>query len=173
LAEAEGKDVVLIAGGLGLAPLWGAVQHILRKREKFANVAVLYGAKTPADLLYRRALDRLAARTDVHFAVTVDRPLPGWSGNVGVVTAPLTRAQFDPPNTIAMICGPEIMMRYSARVLLERGLAESSIHLSLERNMKCAVALCGHCQFGPEFVCQDGPVFRHDRVSRWLAIPEL
>jgi NAD(P)H-flavin reductase len=170
---AAGKDLLIIAGGLGLAPLWGAVQQALAQRDQFGRVALLYGARTPADLLYRRPLDRLARRPDLHLAVTVDRPGPGWSGNVGVVTELLTGAEFTPANTVAMLCGPEVMMRFTVRELMRRGVAEHDIFLSLERNMKCAVGLCGHCQFGPEFICKSGPVFPHDRISRWLNIPEL
>jgi NAD(P)H-flavin reductase len=170
---AGGKDLLIIAGGLGLAPLWGALRQALAHRDQFGRLALLYGARTPADLLYRRALDRFTRRQDLHLAVTVDRPGAGWSGNVGVVTELLTRAEFTPANTVAMLCGPEVMMRFTVRELMRRGVAEHDIFLSLERNMKCAIGLCGHCQFGPEFICKGGPVFRHDRIARWLGIPEL
>ena len=173
LAEAEGKDVVIVAGGIGLAPLRGTVHHLLAHRSRYRQVSLLYGARTPADVLYRKELDRLAADPAMHFAMTVDRAPRDWPGQVGVVTSLLGRAPFSPRETVVMMCGPEIMMRFATRDLLHRGVSAEAIHVSLERNMKCAVGFCGHCQFGPEFICKDGPVFRYDRVARWLGIHEL
>lgn len=173
LAEAEGKDVVIIAGGIGLAPLRGAVHYLLANRSRYRQVSLLYGARTPSDVLYRKELARLAAHPGLHFAMTVDRAARDWPGQVGAVTSLLGRAPFSPRETVAMMCGPEIMMRFATRDLLHRGVPAEAVYVSLERNMKCAVGFCGHCQFGPEFICKDGPVFRHDRVARWLGIHEL
>jgi NAD(P)H-flavin reductase len=173
LAEAAGKDVLLIAGGIGLAPLWGLLQAILLQRDRFRNVVLLYGTRAPGDLLYRRALDRLQRKSDIYLGTTVDRAGEEWRGHVGVVTALIPRAPFDPANAIAMVCGPEVMMRFTVRELQRRGLPDERIFLSLERNMKCAIGLCGHCQFGRELICRDGPVFRYDRLQPWLGIPEL
>ena len=132
---------------------------------------LLCGARTPEDLLYARELERWREKCEVH--VTVDRATGAWRGNIGVVTTLIPRMPFDPQTAIAMICGPEIMMRFTVRELQKRGVSENRIFLSLERNMKCATGFCGHCQFGPEFICKDGPVFRYDRVKSWLEINEL
>jgi NAD(P)H-flavin reductase len=171
LAEAEGGDVVVVAGGLGLAPLRPAVYHLLRHRERYRRVAILVGARTPEELLYRRELPRWR-KPGVELLVTVDRAGPDWDGHVGVVAAlvdDLARAWggLDGPATTAMVCGPEVMMRFTARALADRGLVPARTFLSMERNMKCAVGLCGHCQYGPLFICKDGPVLRLDRIA-WL-----
>jgi len=170
---AEGYDVVVMAGGIGLAPLRPAIYHLLQHRGHYGNLVLLYGARTPRDLLYVRELERWRGRFDVQVEVTVDHAGAGWFGHVGVVTTLLPRAHFDPEETIAFVCGPEIMMRFAAKALMERGVAPERIYLSMERNMKCAIGLCGHCQFGPVFICKDGPVFDFARVARLLTIREL
>jgi NAD(P)H-flavin reductase len=167
LGEAEGKHVLMLAGGLGLAPLRPAIYHVLRHRDRYRGIAVLYGARTPGDLLYRRELERWRGRFDVRVLVTVDRASPDWRGRVGVVTALLDALELDGPATVALVCGPEVMMRFVARELETRDVRRDDIFLSLERNMECAVGLCGHCQYGPAFVCKDGPVFRLDQID-WL-----
>ena len=172
LDEAGGKDVVLVAGGIGLAPLRGALLELMRRREHYGRVVLIYGARTPADVLYGRELEKLRER-GLDLSITVDRAVGAWRGHVGVVTAMIPRAPFHPRNCLALMCGPEIMMRFAARELQKRGVPDDAIYLSLERNMKCAVGFCGHCQFGPEFICKDGPVFCYDRIARWLAINEL
>jgi NAD(P)H-flavin reductase len=128
---------------------------------------VLYGARTPDDLLYRAELERWRARGDVEVLVTVDRAPRGWRGDAGVVTALLGVAAFDPARAYALVCGPEAMMRFVARELARRGVDGRRVFVSMERNMKCAVGACGHCQYGPLFVCRDGPVLAFDRVA-WL-----
>jgi NAD(P)H-flavin reductase len=173
LAEARGRDVVLVAGGIGLAPLRPALYHLLSERRNYGKCVLLYGVRTPEDLLYRRELEKWRGSLDMDIYVTVDRSTGHWRGNVGVVTSLIPRAPFDPLNTIAFICGPEIMMRYTVLELFKRGVAESSMYVSLERNMKCAIGFCGHCQFGPFFLCKEGPVFRYDRVKDWMSIREL
>ncbi len=170
---AEGYDVVVMAGGIGLAPLRPAIYHLLRHRGRYGNVVLLYGARTPRDLLYVRELERWRGRFDLQVEVTVDHAGEGWFGHVGVVTTLLPRAHFDPEETVAFICGPEIMMRFAAKALMNRGMEAERIFLSMERNMKCAIGLCGHCQFGPVFICKDGPVFDFARVARLLTIREL
>lgn len=167
LAEARGRDVVLIAGGLGLAPLRPAIYDVLRNRKDYRRVTILYGARSPEDVLYRRELERWRGRLDVDVWVTVDRAPSDWYGHVGVVPALLPLVQLDGARAVAMICGPEVMMRFTVRELLRRGVPEHGIYVSMERNMKCAVGFCGHCQLGPHFVCKNGPVFRYDRIS-WL-----
>lgn len=171
--EARGADVLLLAGGLGMAPLRSALYHILRHREAYGRVALLYGARGPEDLLYRREFERWGRRADLQVLVTVDRAGLGWRGHVGVVPALLRLAAFDPERAVAFVCGPEVMMRFTARELERRGVPGERVYVSLERNMKCAVGICGRCQLGPSFVCKDGPVLRYDRVGPMLAVREL
>jgi NAD(P)H-flavin reductase len=123
--------------------------------------------------LYRRELARWQKRLDLQVLVTVDRAGSSWSKHVGVVPALLRLASFDPSRAVAFVCGPEVMMRFTVRELARLGVSDDRIHLSMERNMKCAVGLCGHCQFGPSFICKDGPVLRHDRLRSLLAIREM
>lgn len=172
LDEAAGREVVIIAGGIGMAPLRGALLELLRRRERYGRIVLIYGARTPDDVLYAKELERLRRR-GLELSITVDRAAGAWHGHVGVVTTLISHSPLNPGGCVALMCGPEIMMRFATRELQKRGVPDEAIFLSLERNMKCAVGFCGHCQFGPEFICRDGPVFRHDRVARWLAIPEL
>jgi NAD(P)H-flavin reductase len=171
--QAHGHDVVLIAGGIGLAPIRPALYHVLLHRALYGRVVLLYGARTPRDLLYPKELREWRSRFDVVVDVTVDRTTTEWQGSVGVVTKMVQRSPFDPQSAMAFICGPEVMIRYAAQALQQRGAAESSIFVSMERNMKCAVGVCGHCQFGPFFVCKDGPVFRYDRIQRFFGMREV
>lgn len=165
---AEGNDVVFVAGGIGLAPLRPAICHVLNHREKYGKVVLLLGTRTPQDIVFRRDLQKWRSRLDVEVLVTVDRAESGWQGNVGVVTGLIRRAPFDRLNTIAMICGPEIMMQFTVMELLKRGVPAEKIYVTMERNMKCAIGFCGHCQLGPNFLCQDGPVFRYDEIKFWF-----
>lgn len=171
--QAHGHDVVLIAGGIGLAPIRPALYHVLLHRALYGRVVLLYGARTPRDMLYSKQLREWRSRFDVVVDVTVDRATMEWQGSVGVVTKMVQRSPFDPQSAMAFICGPEVMIRYAAQALQQRGTAESSIFVSMERNMKCAVGVCGHCQFGPFFVCKDGPVFRYDRIQRFFGMREV
>ena len=171
--EAAGRDLLIVAGGIGLAPLRPVVYEILAKRKNYGQIALLYGTRTPADMLYRKELERWGKRTDLQAHVTVDRAAGTWSGNVGVVTTLISKAQFNSRNTVAMICGPEVMMRFTVRELQRRGIALENIYISMERNMKCAVGFCGHCQFGPAFICKEGPVFPYQGIQELLAIREL
>lgn len=168
----RGQDVVVAAGGLGLAPLRPAIYHLVRHRGDYGRVAVLYGARTPSDLLYANEYDTWrAAGIDVQ--VTVDVGTPEWRGQIGFVTAPLARLALDPARTAVLACGPEPMMRFVAAGAVGRGVPADRVFVSLERNMNCAVGLCGHCQFGPTFVCKDGPVFPFDRVRKLLLVENL
>jgi NAD(P)H-flavin reductase len=170
---AEGADVVLVAGGIGLAPLRPALYHVLGRREKYGKVVILYGTRTPEDILFLNELESWRARFDLDVFVTVDRALRPWKGNVGVVTTLVPKAPFDPHSAVAMICGPEVMMRYAALELHKRGIPETDIFISMERNMKCGVGLCGHCQFGPTFICKDGPVFNYTRIKQLMTKREI
>jgi NAD(P)H-flavin reductase len=163
--EAEGGDAVIITGGIGLAPLRPVIYHVLANRHRYNRVVLLYGARTPEDILFRKNLESWRSRFDVETYLTVDRATGEWRGNVGVVTGLIHRSSFDPKNCTAMVCGPEIMMRFTVMELIKRGVGDDRIYVSMERNMKCGVGLCGHCQLGPTFVCKDGPVYRYDKIK--------
>ncbi len=171
--DAAGRDVVIVAGGIGLAPLRPAIEQLLAQREQYGRIVLLYGGRTPSDLLYRRELGQWRSRFDLEVEITVDASSVGWRGYVGLVTTLIPRALFDPSEAIAFVCGPEVMMRFTVAELQDRGVPTESIYISMERNMKCAVGFCGHCQFGPTFICKDGPVFRYDQVAPLLRIREL
>ncbi|HTT15331.1 MAG TPA: FAD/NAD(P)-binding protein [Thermoplasmata archaeon] len=173
LEAAEGKDVVLVAGGLGLPPLRPLLYELLARRAHVGRIEVIYGARSPRDLVYYHELQGWRAREDLRFQVTVDAAGRDWYGDVGLVTARLPDARFEPARTVAYLCGPEIMMRLTAKALAERGVPPGAIFLSMERNMKCAVGLCGHCQYGPSFVCRDGPVFSYQALEARLALREV
>jgi NAD(P)H-flavin reductase len=174
VTEAVGNDILIVAGGVGLAPLRPAIYHLLNHRGDYGRVVVLYGARTPGDMLYTDELAEWRGRFDIQVEVTVDAAKPDeWRGNVGVVTTLIPRAQFDPYHVTALVCGPEVMMRFTILELQKRGLPENQIYISMERNMKCAVGFCGHCQYGPNFVCKDGPVFRFDKVKEIFGKREI
>jgi NAD(P)H-flavin reductase len=173
MAEAPGRDVVIVAGGLGLAPLRPALYQLLAERSRYGQIVLLYGTRRPEEILFRSEIERWRRRLDIDIEVTVDHAIGDWHGHVGVVTTLIPRAAFDPLHGIALVCGPEVMMRFTIAALRNAGLADDAIHLSMERSMKCAVGFCGHCQFGPVFVCRDGPVFRYDRLRGLLGLKEI
>jgi len=171
--EAEGGDLVVVAGGIGLPPLRPAVRAALAHRDRFGRIVLLYGARTPADLLFPAELDEWRSRFDVTVEVTVDTAGRDWGGKVGVVPDLIGGAPFDPARTTAFTVGPEIMMRFTVQALLTAGVPADRVFVSMERNMQCATALCGHCQFGPFLICRDGPVLSYRPLARWLGIREL
>lgn len=171
--EAEGSDVVIVAGGIGLAPLRPAIEHVLANRSKYGRFVILYGARSPADILYMKQLQSWRGRLDTYVDVTVDHAGRDWPGNVGVVTRLIGRADFDLYHTKVFICGPEIMMRFAIRELTTQGVNKDDIYVSMERNMKCAVGHCGHCQFGGQFICKDGPVFPYAKIENLLQVRGL
>jgi len=173
MTQARGKDLLVIAGGIGLAPLRPAIYHILRHRGDYRRLIVLYGARSPQDALYRKQLTAWTYLPDTQILTTVDYGGLRWRGYVGVVTTLFRYVRLQPERTVALICGPEIMMRYVIRELEIRGVAASDTYLSMERNMKCAVGFCGHCQMGPYFVCKDGPVFPLSQMQPWMGKYEL
>ena len=173
LAEAAGGDLVIVAGGIGLAPLRPAIRHALECRDDYGAVAVLVGARTPHDLLYVDELEAWRARLDAEVDVTVDAAAAGWHGRVGLVTTLIPGAVIDPAKASALVCGPEVMMTFVVRALLERGLALERIWVSMERNMRCAVGHCGHCQLGPTLICRDGAVFPAGAMQRLMEVREL
>jgi NAD(P)H-flavin reductase len=166
----EGKPILILGGGVGLAPLRSLFLALMNEKEKYPRVVICYGARTPEDLLYRRSYDEWSAMEGVEFNVTVDREAPGWDGNVGVVTTLLDKVSVDPRDTPAVVCGPPIMMKFGTQKLLEEGFPAESIYLSMEKNMSCGVGKCGHCRIGPYFACKDGPVFTYDKVKPYRNI---
>lgn len=173
LDAAQGKDVVVVAGGIGLAPLRPVIYEVLQHRDLYGRLVVLYGARSPREVLYRRELKAWALQRETQFLTTVDYGGLNWRGHVGVVTTLLKYARLQPSRSVAMICGPEIMMRFVTRDLEAQGLRRQDIYVSMERNMKCGIGFCGHCQYGPYFICKDGPVFCYEHVRPLLDKYEL
>jgi NAD(P)H-flavin reductase len=173
ISEAQGKDLVIVAGGIGLAPLRPVIYHAVKNRDAFGKVVVIYGTRTPADLLFTKEIETWRKKLDVQVVVTVDVADKTWKGHTGVVTKHMGRTDFDPGKAIAMMCGPEIMMRFAAREFERLGMPTNNIWITMERNMRCGAALCGHCQFGPSFICREGPVYRYDAVAQLLGVREV
>ena len=173
LGYSAGRDVVVVAGGIGLAPLRPAIHELLADRDRYNRVLILIGARTSADLLCPEEIQEWRGRFDVDLQVTLDSAAGGWRGRVGVVTTLIPRAEFDPDQAVAMLVGPEIMMRFAAAELLNRGMPPSRVFVSMERNMKCGIGLCGHCQVGPKFVCRDGAVFGFDEAETLFQVREV
>jgi NAD(P)H-flavin reductase len=173
LEEAAGKDVCIAAGGIGLAPLRPVIYSLIKRRDDFGRIIILYGARSPLDLLYRVELEQWNKLPNIEVITTVDRGDWTWKGYIGVVTNLFSYIKMDSRETIALVCGPEVMMKFTVEELQRRGLAADQIHISMERNMKCGVGLCGHCQFGPKFICKDGPVFRLPDVYHLLDKKEI
>jgi len=171
--SAQGRDIIVVAGGIGLAPLRPMICEVLRHREAYGRLVLLYGARSPRDLLYRKELVAWARAPETQVLATVDYGGLGWRGHVGVVTTLFKYARLQPDRSLAMVCGPEIMMRFVTKELENQGLARDHIYLSVERNMKCGIGLCGHCQYGPHFICKDGPVFSYERIRSLLEKYEL
>jgi NAD(P)H-flavin reductase len=172
LADAKGGDVVVVTGGIGLAPLRLAIKQLIENRDSYLAVSLLYGARTPDEMLYT---DELRSWRDagIGVATTVDSAPGEWDGRVGLVTTLIPEAGFEGSRTTAFVCGPEVMMRFVITALQDRGVPTDNIHVSLERNMKCAIGHCGHCQLAHRFVCKDGPVFPVGRIGTLLGVREL
>jgi NAD(P)H-flavin reductase len=169
LQEMTGRDVVLVTGGLGCAPVVSVIHYVLRRRERYGKLVIVQGVKHAEDLIWREQYDRWARLPDTQVLVAASEGAPLWPWHVGRVTDLFNLARFNPDRAVGMMCGPEGMMRVAADSLLARGLPESHLYLSMERNMQCAVGRCGHCQFGGAFVCRDGPVFSWGEVKTLLA----
>lgn len=168
LQAAEGRDVIIVTGGLGCAPSVSIIHHIISYRERYGRLTILQGVKHADDLIWREQYDAWAAFPDIEVLLAADIASHGWQGHVGLVTQLFDRVALDATESVGMLCGPEPMMNAAAHGLLERGMAADHIHLSMERNMQCAIGHCGHCQFGAQFVCRDGPVFTWPQVSHLL-----
>lgn len=169
LQEIGGRDVVLVIGGLGCAPVVSVIHYIHKRRERFGKLVIIQGVKHTEDLIWREQYDRWATLPNTQVLVAADQGAALWPWHVGRVTELFSLAQFNPERAAAMMCGPEGMMRAAAENLLQRGLSESRLYLSMERNMQCAVGRCGHCQLGGSFVCRDGPVYSWGQVKDLLA----
>jgi NAD(P)H-flavin reductase len=169
--SASGGDVLVVAGGIGLAPLRPVVLHALAHRSEYGVASVLYGARTPQDLLYTDELRRW--RDELAVEVTVDAADTAWLGRVGVVPKLVGQADFRPESVWAFVCGPEVMIHFTVEALRERGVPDERIFLSLERDMRCGVGLCGHCQLGPTLICRDGPVYTQAQVAELMEVREL
>jgi len=162
------KDIVIVTGGLGCAPVVGAIEYVFRRRSRYGKVKILHGVKTPHDLLFRQRFDAWRRQPDTQVLLTSDQPDKTWHYHVGVVTELFEQVAVDPARTVVLMCGPEIMMRLGAPILIERGVPAAAIYVSLERHMECGIGLCGHCQMGPYFLCKDGPVMSYDQAAPWL-----
>ncbi|MET7768321.1 FAD/NAD(P)-binding protein [Nocardia sp. NPDC005366] len=173
LESAIGGDLVIVGGGLGVAPLRPVLLGALAAREDYRRVVVITGARTPADILFRREQELWQSTDSIELHQIVDHPTPGWTGRIGFVTEPLAQLNLEPARTTAFVCGPEPMMRFCARTLLNKDIAASDIRVSLERNMQCGVARCGHCQLGPLLLCRDGPIVDYAVAEPLLAVEEL
>ncbi len=173
LKLAKGHDVLVIAGGLGLAPLRPVIYHLISHASDYGKITLIYGTRTPDMILFQDELASWDERDDMTVLLTVDSAGSDWYGHVGVVTELIENAGIDPVRTTTMACGPEIMMRFTAYGLIDIGMAASDIYVSMERNMKCALGHCGRCQYGPHFVCKDGPVFAFDQVENLFRVREV
>jgi NAD(P)H-flavin reductase len=162
---AHGKDLLFVAGGIGLPPLRSLIWNVLDERSRFGRVTILYGARTPSDLVYKQELTDWGKRTDVECHVTVDVARHGWSGNVGVVPSLFKNVNFHPDSTLAYVCGPPIMIKIVIQDLLAYGFKEDGIISTLERMMQCGIGKCNHCAIGHRYVCRDGPVFNYSEMS--------
>ena len=168
LDSAEGKDVIIVTGGLGCAPVVAVIHYVLKRRERFRRLIILQGVKHSHDLIWRASFERWAQAPDTQVLIAANATEAIWPWHIGTPIDLVNQAEFDPTNAVAMICGPEGMIVAAAKSLAARGLSEKDIHVSLERNMQCALGLCGHCQLGGKFLCKDGPVFSYPEVKLLL-----
>lgn len=173
LQEASGRHLVIVAGGVGLAPLRGVLLRALAQRERHAGIVLLCGGRSPEELLFRAEIEAWAADPRLELGLTVDAAAPGWDGHVGVVTTLIGDAPFDPARALAFVVGPEVMMRFTVQALVERGMDPADLYVSIERNMKCAVTQCGRCQFGPTFACREGAVMSMAAIGHLFGVREL
>lgn len=173
LAEATGRDLVMVAGGVGLCPLRPAVLGALAQRSQFGKLTLIVGARSPADFVFAAQLEKWAHEPQIELHLVVDRPTPGWRDEIGLVTGPLSRLALNAACTTAFLCGPEPMLRFGAEALVAKGVAAQDIRVSLERNMQCGIGWCGHCQLGPLLLCRDGPVVGYDVAGPLLRVKEL
>jgi len=164
LERFAGRDVLILGGGVGLAPLRSLLLALLLRRGDFGRIILCYGARTPTDLVYRGQLTEWASMEGLELHLTVDKSEDGWAGKVGVVTETLDDVELDPAGAVSVVCGPPIMMKFGVAALLKVGFGSEAVYLSMERNMSCGFGKCGHCRVGPYYVCRDGPVFTFEQL---------
>ena len=169
IEHARGRDVLFVAGGLGLAPLRPAIKVLLADRDRYGRITLLYGARHPTELLYTAEYPEWERR-GMEILVTVDHADESWHGRVGVVPVLFNRLRIDPKRTIVLTCGPEVLMRHTVDEALNHQVDDRDIYYSMERNMHCAIGMCGHCQLGPAFICKDGPVFAHSELAPFFRL---
>jgi sulfhydrogenase subunit gamma (sulfur reductase) len=170
LQEAEGRDVLIVTGGLGCAPVVSVIHYVIRRRRRFGRLTIIQGVKHSADLIYRRRYEQWAQVPNTTVLIAANVSAGHWPWHVGPVTELIEQADIDPARTVAMMCGPEGMMIAAAKILRDKGMAETALHFSMERNMQCAIGHCGHCQFGGKFVCRNGPVFSYAEIKDLLGV---
>lgn len=173
LAESRFKDVLVITGGLGCAPVTGAIDYMFRRRASYGHLTILHGVKKPADLVHRARFEDWRREPGTTVLLTTDQPDRAWRDRSGVVTELFEEVHIDPGRTVVFLCGPAVMMRYAVRELRARAVPDERIFLSLERNMHCGIGLCGHCQLGPMFLCKDGPIFSWKRIGHYFSVSGL
>ena len=171
--RSAGKHLLVVAGGLGLAPTRPIIYWALANRDKLKSIEIVYGTRSPDEILFSRQLLGWSTTDGVRVGITVDLATEDWSGRVGVVTDLLPTMLRDPAETVAMVCGPEIMMRFVGQTLDAAGVPQDQIYLSLERNMKCGIGWCGRCQIGPYLICRHGPVFPYPAIRDLMAVWEM
>jgi NAD(P)H-flavin reductase len=165
-----GKDILIVGGGVGLAPLRSLLFSLFSRIDDYKKVILRYGARTPHDIVYKQMIPEWSKIKNVDVLVTVDVGEPGWGGNVGLVTTVLKDLPLEIKNAVAIVCGPPIMMKFATLKLLDLGFAHSDIYLSMEKNMSCGLGKCGHCRMGKYYTCKDGPVFTYEEIKE---IPEI
>lgn len=168
LKQAEGKDVLIITGGLGCAPSVSIINYIIKQRNQFGRLVILQGVKHSNDLIYRKQYEKWAKLPNTQVLLAADVSASNWIGHTGLITELIEKININIENTVCMMCGPEAMLHASAKKLLNLQLPERSLYLNLERNMECALGHCGHCQFGGKFICKDGPVFCYSEIKNLL-----
>lgn len=170
--EKKDCNVLVVAGGIGLTAMRSVLFYLGANREQYKKITVLYGTRTPDSIIYRNEMKQWQEQ-DIEMQVSVDEPDANWNGHVGVVTSLIPKHLPSPKNTLVLVCGPEIMIKASLSELKNMGIDPKDVYVSMERNMQCAVGFCGHCQYGPYFLCKDGPIFSYEQVQNFLDIEEL
>lgn len=166
----KGKEMLVLGGGVGLAPLRSLMYALFARMKDFKKVLFRYGARTPDDIIYKQQVEEWAKRDDLDYRITVDKGNDSWKGHVGLVTTILEGMSLDPGKAIAIVCGPPIMMKFSTFKLIELGFKDENIYLSMEKNMSCGIGKCGHCRIGTYYTCKDGPVFTYDQIKNFHEI---
>ena len=164
MEDLQGKDVLVVGGGCGFAPLRSLMYELFSRSAEFKSLHFRGGCRSPAEFLFRAEITEWTGRDDLDVVLTVDEGDDSWSGHVGVVTTILDGIDFEPSQGVAVVCGPPIMMKFATPKLLEMGFTEDNLYLSMEKNMSCGIGKCGHCRLGRYYTCMDGPVFRYDRI---------